>query len=185
VNTRPTGAYAAIDGQCWPCWTGYPELRGDLLCAEEPYAEHTPEQVALALALADASRVGGEPYDDEQQRAQHAVSFLENDTQGVVSDLGPHAQWSVTFDEDREGATINGVQFTLQVIHGDGGFLVPTPPERTCAECSESVGWNVLGQPQGKPGSVEVECKGCGDLIVVAEWWPRSPDKGDEAVRDA
>ena len=171
-----------INGQCWPCWTGYPELRGDLLCAEEPYAEHPPVQVALALALADASRVGREPYDDEQQRAQHAVSFLENDTQGIVADLGPHAEWTVVFRPVRDHVTINGVHFELQDIHGDGGFMVPMPPTRTCAECEESVGWNVLGPPQGKPGTVQIECKGCGDLLVVPEWWPRH---GDQPVMPA
>jgi hypothetical protein len=169
--TDPSSPY--IPSRCQPCAVGYPELT-DWDCATEPNPEHGPVEVALAYALADAGRVGCDPFRSEQERAQLAVVFLECDTSGIVSDLGSHAQWSVVFDEDREGATINGVSFYMNYDMDGNSNLEPRPPARTCPECDEDAGWHDVTNVVG--AQVDLECLGCGEVITVAQWWPRAPD---------
>lgn len=171
---------------CEPCRIGYPELIDDGFgCAEEPNPEHGPVEVALAYALADAASVGQVPYESEQVRAQLAVTFLECDTQGIVLDLGPHAQWSVVFDEDREGATINGVSFAMVYDIDGNSTLRPRPPARVCPECGEDVGWLDVSTYAAIGGSVDLECKGCFEVITVPEWWPRATQKGSSEAGES
>lgn len=151
---------------CRVCSSAYPDLAADFARSgcENENGPHTPQAVVLATVLAAA--INGYATDDLR------ISGLLDDALNVIGYLGHADRWQCAQDPaDSERWLINDVPF--QVVYGQGGEgpgdLRPIVPARTCPACEESVGW-AFWQEVGE--QVQIECKGCGQDLLVDRWWP-------------
>ena len=139
--------------------------------------DHVEDRIVLAVALATAVN----PDEAPKEHAWRALSFLDDDVDRILSDLGPQAAWDVQAVDLLEGARINGVEFVLVPDEANGTLHPKFPDGLACPACGHHFeqAHATWMDDDYDAGTVKIECDECYEVVEVPVWWPRANGEED------